>query len=226
MGKIIWLSVTLVLVWNQPIVRFARDAYPRLRTPQPIHSPTVQQAEPLDRYYRFIVIEHQRSWLGKWTTLLLPNERPDWSDEFLQKVPSIQHFCLPPCTIKKDGLDQSVKSSWVWTSHEWHVDFNRNVDKNGWEYGSWDWKTWASKSGLRIFTRRRYWIRHARLEQQKSTAVLIQPKRSLAEDSQSYDSSSLSSLDSIVSTPPSLISHLSKKSSPCHFLETPYASAW
>lgn len=49
-------------------------------------------------------------------------------------------------------------------SPEWQIDENHNVDKNGWEYGSWDWTAWSTKSsGLRVLTRRRHWIRNARL---------------------------------------------------------------
>lgn len=81
--KIIWLSATILLTWNHPIVKFTRDAYNRLHTPQLMKSPSPppvdkKRADQLDRYYRFIIIEHQRSWLGKWTTLLLPTERPEW----------------------------------------------------------------------------------------------------------------------------------------------------
>ncbi|CAO3701498.1 unnamed protein product [Rhizopus stolonifer] len=212
--RIIWLSVTLVLIWNHPIIKFTRDAYNRLCTPRPMNSPPVPQTKyELDRYYRFVVIEHQRSWLGKWTTLLLPNERPEWSDEYLQKVPSIHTFKLPPSTIKTNQNEESVKSSWQWVTQDWQIDYNRNVDKNGWEYGTWDWKSWASKSGLRIFTRRRYWIRNARLEQQAvntRSPVSIRSTNGIDNDS---CSSSVTSIDSsMASTPPSLITCLQKKS--------------
>ncbi|KAG1458182.1 hypothetical protein G6F55_005493 [Rhizopus delemar] len=175
-----------------------------------------KRADQLDRYYRFVIIEHQRSWLGKWTTLLLPTERPEWSDEYLQKVPSIHSFILPPSTIRARENNESIKTSWQWATQDWQIDYNRNVDKDGWEYGTWDWKSWASKSGLDIFTRRRYWIRNARLEQQSicsSQPVSIRSNTSFVEDNCSFSSSSVTSLDSSLSTPPSLITSLQKKSS-------------
>lgn len=88
------------------------------------------------------------------------------SDEYLSKVPSIQSFHLPPPTTRVDKTNQkTLKISWEWISQDWEIDRNHNlVDKKGWEYGSFDWKLWSTKSsGLRVLTRRRRWVRNARL---------------------------------------------------------------
>lgn len=120
-----------------------------------------------DRFYRFVVIEHQRWWLHcGWSSLLLPKERPEWSDEYLSKVPSIQSFHLPHPTTRVDkNTQRTLKISWEWVSQDWEIDRDhRPVDDKGWEYGSFDWKLWSTKSsGLRVLTRRRRWVRNARL---------------------------------------------------------------
>jgi hypothetical protein len=81
------------------------------------------------------------------------------SDEYLSQVPSTDKFHLPPPTTRG-----KTEISWEWLSSDWEIDFNHNVDKDGWEYGSWDWTSWSIKSsGLRVLTRRRHWVRNARL---------------------------------------------------------------
>lgn len=118
------------------------------------------------------------------------------SDEYLAQVPSIYTFQLPPPITKMDSKSQKMTTiTWQWVSQEWQIDDNRNVDKDGWEYGSWDWKSWGSKSsGLRVLTRRRHWARNARLvvvqeteEQQVYCSAPIDIKRS-----NSYSAASLS----------------------------------
>ncbi|GAN10872.1 RAS-related protein Rab-11A [Mucor ambiguus] len=80
-------------------------------------------------------------------------------------VPSAQKFQLPPPTTKADPKTQKMTTiTWQWVSQDWQIDDNRNVDKDGWEYGNWNWESWGSKSsGLRVLTRRRHWVRNARL---------------------------------------------------------------
>ncbi|KAI8061481.1 uncharacterized protein B0P05DRAFT_581287 [Gilbertella persicaria] len=137
--------------------------------------------EHLDRYYRFKVIEHQRWWPCRgWIPLLLGNERPEWSDEYLVQVPSIHKFSLPPPTFKTDkATKKRIKVTWEWASDSWQIDeSDKSVDKEGWEYGGWDWKRWSPRSsGLHILTRRRHWIRNARLieedEEKETTPISI-----------------------------------------------------
>ncbi|KAI9269738.1 hypothetical protein EDC94DRAFT_513907 [Helicostylum pulchrum] len=161
----------------------------------------------LDRFYRFVIIEHQRWWLHcGWTSLLLPNERPKWSDQYLSKVPSIALFRLPPPTTKLDKLtNKSIQTAWKWISPEWQIDDNHNdVDTDGWEYGSWDWTNWNTKSsGLRVLTRRRHWVKSARLVKEEitndNTALPINIKIS---NPSSSIFTSLSSEESFICTTP------------------------
>ncbi|KAI7900860.1 uncharacterized protein BX663DRAFT_438704 [Cokeromyces recurvatus] len=114
-------------------------------------------------HYQFKVIEHQRWWLFKgWCSLLLKNERPSWSDEYLERVPCIQKFRLPSPVTKIIDNEKIMINSWEWSSQEWRIDKQRNVDKEGWEYGVWGWNAWISRpSSFCSFTRRRYWVRNA-----------------------------------------------------------------
>ncbi|CEP08843.1 hypothetical protein [Parasitella parasitica] len=179
---IIWLLGILVLSWNSSLFRVIRYSYHRAAfifrhanrhnvsqkamTLSNRPKSDTGHHEHLDRCYHFRVIEHQRWWLHRgWTALLLPNERPEWSDEYLAQVPSIHKFQLPPPITKVNPKTQKMATiTWQWESQEWQIDDNRNVDKDGFEYGSFDWKKWGSKSsGLRVLTRRRFWTRNARL---------------------------------------------------------------
>lgn len=179
LDKMIWCLVSIAFTWNSPLFRVIRYSYHRAafilrhanRTIVPQKAMTSphkrsKSHEHFDRCYHFQVIEHQRWWLHKgWTALLLPNERPQWSDEYLIQVPSTLKFQLPPPTTKVDPKTQKMNTiTWQWVSQEWQVDDNRNVDADGWEYGNWNWESWGSKSsGLRVLTRRRHWVRNARL---------------------------------------------------------------
>ncbi|KAI8642853.1 integral peroxisomal membrane peroxin-domain-containing protein [Parasitella parasitica] len=184
---IIWIFGLLVLSWNSSLFRVIRYSYHRAafvfgyanRTNVPQQAMTLSNHpnsdtsyhEHYNRCYHFRVIEHQRWWLHRgWTALLLPNERPEWSDEYLAQVPSIHKFHLPPPITKFNPKTQKMTTiTWQWESQEWQIDDNRNVDKDGFEYGSFDWKKWCSKSsGLRVLTRRRFWTRNARLIVQES----------------------------------------------------------
>ncbi|KAI9259626.1 integral peroxisomal membrane peroxin-domain-containing protein [Phascolomyces articulosus] len=111
--------------------------------------------QELDRLYCFSVYEHQRWWLHRgWSKLLLPHDRPNWSDEYLEPTPSIDTFNLPP---------PSHSSHWIWVDPSWLPDKSGVKDDDGWEYGNWDWNGWNNKStGLTVLTRRRRWIRCAR----------------------------------------------------------------
>ncbi|CAO0799752.1 unnamed protein product [Mucor circinelloides] len=177
--KIVWFLGSIAFTWNSPLFRVIRYSYHRaafiVRHANRIIVPQKAMTSPhkrskshehYDRCYHFKVIEHQRWWLHKgWTALLLPNERPEWSDEYLIQVPSTRQFQLPPPTTKMNPKTQKMTTTtWQWVSQEWQIDDNRNVDKDGWEYGNWNWESWGSKSsGLRVLTRRRHWVRNARL---------------------------------------------------------------
>lgn len=141
------------------------------------------------------------------------------SDEYLSKVPSISSFHLPSPTTKFDKVTQkSIKISWEWATPEWHIDENHNVDKNGWEYGTWDWTAWSTKSsGLRVLTRRRHWIRNARLVKQDittetSTTTLPISIRSSNRNTCASISTSYSSEDSFMCTTPTTASPSLSKS--------------
>lgn len=85
--KIIWLIGCLFLTWNSPLFKVIRYSYHRAYSIIKPHrkAPTEKKLQAsitsnhYDRFYRFVVIEHQRWWLHSgWTALLLPNERPEW----------------------------------------------------------------------------------------------------------------------------------------------------
>ncbi|KAI8057373.1 hypothetical protein BDF21DRAFT_349197 [Thamnidium elegans] len=160
----------------------------------------------LDRFYRFVIVEHQRWWLHcGWTSLLLPNERPKWSDQYLSKVPSTLLFHLPPPTTKLDKLtNKIIQTTWQWISPEWQIDEDHNVDTDGWEYGSWDWKRWNIKSsGLRVLTRRRHWVRSARLVKEEITNDNTTLPINIKTSNTAFSiSTSLSSEDSFMCTTP------------------------
>jgi hypothetical protein len=110
-----------------------------------------------------------------------------------------------------------VKITWQWMSEEWQIDENRNVDKDGWEYGGWDWKSWGTKSsGLRVLTRRRHWARNARLiVEDASKPITIQRSNSTSTTASLSTSPSIASSEDssylLCTTPTSLSSLLSNK---------------
>lgn len=126
-------------------------------------------------------------------------------------VPSTALFRLPPPTTKLDTLTKrSIQTTWKWISPEWQIDDSHDVDTDGWEYGSWDWTNWNTKSlGLRILTRRRHWVRSARLVKEEitndNTTLPINIKVS---NPSSSLSTSLSSEESFMCTTP-LVSPIS-----------------
>jgi hypothetical protein len=94
-----------------------------------------------------------------------------------------------------------IKITWQWMSEEWQIDENRNVDEDGWEYGGWDWKSWGSKSsGLRVLTRRRFWVRNARLIEQELDDTIKSMPITIQRSNSTSTSASLSSSPSIASS--------------------------
>ncbi|KAG2184065.1 hypothetical protein INT44_009080 [Umbelopsis vinacea] len=123
--------------------------------------------------FRFVVYENQRWWPGvTWNDMLMPNERPSWADEYHEPVPNTKDFSLPPpsnaTTKLSENSDTVMRKSmhWVWSDPEWWLDLDGDVDKEGWEYGNHSWENFSHQSrGLQILTRRRRWVRTAKLEE-------------------------------------------------------------
>lgn len=97
LDKIIWFLGCLALTWCSSLSNVLCYSYHRaafilrhanqtmVSQLQPVmtspkqHLRTSSSQEHYDRFFRFNVLEHQRWWLAKgWSTLLLPNERPQW----------------------------------------------------------------------------------------------------------------------------------------------------
>ncbi|KAI8150337.1 Peroxin/Dysferlin domain-containing protein [Fennellomyces sp. T-0311] len=164
LGQLAWFTGCVFLTWWSPWVHTVRQVICQQRERRRQQqkklasiSVTDMKRSELDRMYCFSVYEHQRWWLHcGWTNLMLPHDRPEWSDEYLEPTPSIDAFHLPP---------PSNSSHWTWVDPSWKPDLSGVKDDDGWEYGNWDWKAWSDKrSGLSVLTRRRRWIRCARLE--------------------------------------------------------------
>ncbi len=127
-----------------------------------------------DLIFRFVLYENQRWWLGlDWTTNLFLNERPAWSDEYNVQTSPKDSFSLPPpsTTITETPEDPNVlikkTMEWKWDDNDWWIDYDGDVDKEGWEYADNRWKGFSSKGGFRKYTRRRKWVRAARLVETK-----------------------------------------------------------
>ncbi|GAA5804694.1 hypothetical protein HPULCUR_010197 [Helicostylum pulchrum] len=114
--------------------------------------------------YCFEIYHHQRWWIPTgWGNLLLPQDLPLWSDVYLEKTPSIKRFQLPPTTYlnKLNSKNQQKVISWTWLDPNWTIRKD-GTDKEGWQYGNWNWKSWSSQSGGIInCTRRQKWTRYA-----------------------------------------------------------------
>ncbi|KAI9481205.1 MAG: integral peroxisomal membrane peroxin-domain-containing protein [Benjaminiella poitrasii] len=206
LDKLIWFIGCFIFGWQSPFMKIIRHAaqnqalvslfvHAKNIVSQPCNSTlmkvTKHDHECMQRYYQFKVIEHQRWWLHKgWSSFLLKNERPSWSDEYLEKVPCIQEFRLPPPVTKSTETFR-----WEWVTEEWQVDQQRNVDQEGWEYGIWGWNAWTSQSsGLRSYTRRRHWTRNARLiVETKVEDDVVQPElEALSADKETISSAPIS----------------------------------
>ncbi|CAB5302154.1 unnamed protein product [Rhizophagus irregularis] len=122
-----------------------------------------------DLIFRFVIYENQRWWLGlDWTTNLFLNERPAWSDEYNEPTNPKSSFELPPTTTISETPEDSnvlIKKTmeWKWENSDWWIDYDGDVDNDGWQYADNRWNNLSSKSGFRKYTRRRKWVRTARL---------------------------------------------------------------
>ncbi|KAF1800450.1 hypothetical protein V8B55DRAFT_1391507 [Mucor lusitanicus] len=159
---------------------------------------TKEEPAENQKRYRFELYHHQRWWFPTgWSNLLLPQDRAVWTDAHLEATPSINNFCLPPQTTSVlPDTHQQKTVSWTWVDPEWSRYQDATTDKNGWEYGNWQWKQWTFQSiGLGICTRRQKWYRDA-----QRTECLVQlptadhqPEEMVYWDSQSIETSNSSS---------------------------------
>ncbi|KJR87730.1 Integral peroxisomal membrane peroxin family protein [Sporothrix schenckii 1099-18] len=132
--------------------------------------------------FTFILYENQRRWVGLgWTTSLFAYERPAWTDEHNNAVPSKDEFELPE-------VEDGSKMRWRWVENSrWRVDGVVDdavrVEKTGahgehmdtWDYdgegGRMGWVYYDNKwqggrrgqDGWTRWTRRRKWYRDAEL---------------------------------------------------------------
>jgi hypothetical protein len=54
-------------------------------------------------------------------------------------------------------------TEYQWVDPDWHIDMKVNVDREGWEYADNHWEGFSSKSTMGKYTRRRKWVRTARV---------------------------------------------------------------
>lgn len=138
--------------------------------------------------FTFVLYENQRRWLGiGWTSSMLTYERSAWTDEFLNTAPSPDEFELP------EGIG-SV--SWEWDDETWKVDLTNDgviplphvaqnttdtPDENeGFLYTDNMWSRPSKDDSFSKYTRRRRWIRKAKLIKNPSDPVrLTQQKNGL-----------------------------------------------
>ncbi|KAI8150005.1 integral peroxisomal membrane peroxin-domain-containing protein [Fennellomyces sp. T-0311] len=124
-----------------------------------------------DASFTFALYENQRSWpLGQWEAKTLPIERATWTDDTNEPVPPKNAFKLPS-PIERTISDPnrpwtSYNKSWTWTwiDQEWRLDFSGQVDELAWEYGTMAWTMFDRQPKGFMSTRRRRWIRRARIE--------------------------------------------------------------
>jgi hypothetical protein len=112
------------------------------------------------------------------------------ADEYHEPVPNTKDFSLPPPSNATTKLSESSNAMmrksmhWIWSDPEWWLDLDGDVDKEGWEYGNHSWENMGHQSnGLHILTRRRRWVRTAKLEEHID--VDVDDKASIAESSSS-----------------------------------------
>lgn len=91
------------------------------------------------------------------------------SDEYQEPINHKDSFPLPQPTVTYIPSSEDPKilikktMEWQWNDLEWRIDHEGDVDKDGWEYSDNQWKNPSSKSGFRKYTRRRKWVRAAKL---------------------------------------------------------------
>mmetsp|Transcript_7459 Transcript_7459/g.12609 ORF Transcript_7459/g.12609 Transcript_7459/m.12609 type:complete len:500 (-) Transcript_7459:99-1598(-) len=100
---------------------------------------------------KFETYENQRVWMGIFKSVLMPYERPAWSDRDGKiKLP-------------KESILLPVEGNWVWES-DWHVEINPSFhDKKGWHYAQDFNGPFKKQRRLFDLVRRRRWVRYATL---------------------------------------------------------------
>ncbi|KAG5972178.1 hypothetical protein E4U55_000881 [Claviceps digitariae] len=119
--------------------------------------------------FTFIIYENQRRWVGLgWTASLFAYERPAWTDEHNNAVPSKDEFELP-------DVEDGSKMRWQWVEgSRWRVDgladdkepldYDGEEGKNGWIFYDNKWQYGRrGQDGWAKWTRRRKWYRDAEL---------------------------------------------------------------
>ncbi|KAG6002280.1 hypothetical protein E4U21_003271 [Claviceps maximensis] len=188
------LRVTRTLLWRSSVVRRSAAAITglQLQCPtKPGHSLAATEAAakgqagraaansgPGDRgghiqgsgvKFTFIIYENQRRWVGLgWTASLFAYERPAWTDEHNNAVPSKDEFELP-------DVEDGSKMRWQWVEgSRWRVDgvgddkglidYDGEEGKNGWIFYDNKWQYGRrGQDGWAKWTRRRKWYRDAEL---------------------------------------------------------------
>lgn len=153
------LRVTRTLLWRSTTIRRLASAITGLRFdgPQRGHKGAADAAKALkvpsinvDQShgrnskssgvkFTFIIYENQRRWVGLgWTASLFAYERPAWTDEHNNAVPSKDDFELP-------DVEDGSRMQWQWVERsKWRVDgvadekgsvdYDGDEGKNGWIY--------------------------------------------------------------------------------------------
>ncbi|CAJ0756279.1 6389_t:CDS:1, partial [Entrophospora sp. SA101] len=88
------------------------------------------------------------------------------SDEYLEPTDSKNNFQLPaPSTQTIDDKNVLIKTTrkWEWLDPDWNISHDGDVDKDGWVYTDNHWKNPTSKGGFGRYTRKRTWVRTAKL---------------------------------------------------------------
>ncbi|KAL1924611.1 uncharacterized protein VTP21DRAFT_4265 [Calcarisporiella thermophila] len=141
--------------------------------------------EEQELVFQFTLFENQRWWVGVgWTSMLLPTERPSWSDEYDEATNPKEQFQLPPPTTSLTASPTQpefmiqTRTEWQWVDPEWRVSIPEPhekktekkrvrkedlADADGWEYADNYWRGFKGRSTVRSYTRRRRWVRSARL---------------------------------------------------------------
>ncbi|MBW0473131.1 hypothetical protein O181_012846 [Austropuccinia psidii MF-1] len=79
--------------------------------------------EPQEIEFCFTIFENQRWWMGlDWSSTLLPNERPNWSDYLNRPVSAPNTFKLPSPTLTPDSRQKIQRRvEWKWLDPSWKI---------------------------------------------------------------------------------------------------------
>ncbi|KID92762.1 peroxisomal membrane protein PEX31 [Metarhizium guizhouense ARSEF 977] len=195
------LRVTRTLLWRSSLVRRSAAAITGLRFDGPLKTGHKLAAEAAKSHaaaagkgnrkagrskssgvkFTFIIYENQRRWVGLgWTASLFAYERPAWTDEHNNPVPSRDEFELP-------DVEDGSRMRWQWVEgSQWRVDgvpdekgpvdYDGEEGKNGWIYYDNKWQYGRrGQDGWVKWTRRRKWYRDAELVEVDESDQHVQP---------------------------------------------------